>query len=222
MEVSRTEDKYLLDRADYESLSRLFQSLLQKDRGGKYWIRSVYFDNPYNQDWTDKMIGENQRKKIRLRIYSRDAEWVKLEIKNKIGKSSRKETVNITRQDALRMLEGDFDGLLKYHNDTANRVYAYSKSDILRPVNTVDYSREAYFLPLNNIRLTFDSEIQGSKSCDLFGEKLPLVPLMEQNRMVLEVKYNGFLPRYLIAAISSTSLTQTSVSKYCTAREVLF
>lgn len=221
MEVSRTEDKYLIGEADYRQLRQLFQPLLRMDRGEKYWIRSVYFDTPYNKDWAEKIIGENQRKKIRLRVYSRDTDTVKLEIKNKTGKFSRKETVSISRQDALNMLRGDFDGLLKYGSPTANRVYAFSKSDILRPVTTVDYTREAYWLPFNDIRLTFDGAIEASKSCDLFGEQLPLVPLLEPDRMVLEVKYNGFLPRYLTAAISSISPTQTTVSKYCAAREIL-
>lgn len=221
MEVSRTEDKYLLGEAERENLKRLFDPLLRKDRGQAYWIRSVYFDNPYNRDWAEKIIGENQRKKIRLRVYSRDTDTVKLEIKNKTGKFSRKETVTISRDDALKMLEGDFEGLLKYGSPTANRVYAFSKSDLLRPVTTVDYYREAYWLPFNDIRLTFDYAIQASKSCDLFGERLPMVPLLEPGRLVLEVKYNGFLPRYLTAAISSVSPTQTTVSKYCTAREIL-
>ena len=53
--------------------------------GGDYFIRSVYLDSLENGDYVEKVAGSLSRKKIRLRVYSENAEFALLERKHKIG-----------------------------------------------------------------------------------------------------------------------------------------
>ena len=58
--------------------------LLEIDRNQLgYMIRSMYFDSINDDDYYEKLSGEVNRKKIRLRIYDKEGELVKLEIKQK-------------------------------------------------------------------------------------------------------------------------------------------
>lgn len=220
MKVSRVEDKYVISYLDYVYLKNALAPFMTLDRGEKYWIRSLYFDTFNNKDYEEKLIGKEKHKKIRLRIYSLNDEKVKLEVKKKNNKFSEKESTSISREDAISLIEGKFDLLKNYKTSGSATVYAESKKNKLWPVALIDYYREAYYMPFNDIRITFDMEVKAAKAKDLFTDN-NMFPMHKDGIMILEVKYNGFLPRFIKSVISSISLTQVSVSKYIMARERL-
>lgn len=220
MKVARTEDKYIISYSDYIYLKNLLEPFAELDRGKEYWIRSLYFDSIDDKDYFAKVNGDEKHKKIRLRIYSLDDKKVKLELKKKINKFSEKDSTIITRDHAEALIEGDFCVLNQYDTEGSRFVYAESKSSILLPVTMIDYDREAYCLPAFDTRITFDRRVRTSLSEKLFSKEENFFPLMEDNLVILEVKYNSFLPQYVKEMISSVALNQVSVSKYIMARQM--
>lgn len=222
LRVSRVENKYLISYSDYVYLRGVLSSLMQFDRGEKYWIRSLYFDDTRNRDWNEKIVGEFSRQKIRLRTYDCASNYAKFEIKSKEGIYSKKDSVELTADDASLIVLGNFEVLKKYDKGISDKVFKRLVDDYIQPVVMIDYYREAYYLPINNVRITFDGPIYATKSSDFFNRNILTVPITESGKMVLEIKYNGFLPRHIMNAISSIDLTNISVSKYCLGREILY
>ena len=54
----------------------------------------------------------------------------------------------------------------------------------------------------------------------LFVSDLSLSPVLDPWRMVLEVKYNGFLLSYLKDLLNQVDRPELSVSQYCLARGI--
>lgn len=223
--VYRHELKFLLSQIEYNNLKMLLGVLLNKDvhmeTSQDYYIRSLYFDSFANQDYVSKIIGVPDRKKIRLRIYDVNAEKVKLEIKNKENDYSLKETTTIKREDALKMSMHDYQVLLKYDDVVSRKAYHNVMLNAYMPKIIVDYEREAYLLPIENVRLTFDKGVRASKSSDLFAENLVMSDVMPKQQIILEVKYDKYLPEHIKKILSSVCMQRMSISKYCMAREIL-
>lgn len=225
LKVYRHELKFLLSRIEYEQLKRLLGSLLVRDEymksAGDYYIRSLYFDTPENKDYYDKLIGVVQRKKIRLRIYDTAADRVKLEIKNKDNDYSIKETTTISRAAARQLSGGDYSALTALDNDISKKAYFNLISYGYMPKVLVDYEREAYLLPVENVRLTFDKRVRAFKGNALFEENNAFVGVLAPEYMILEVKYDQYLPSYVKSVLSSIGMQRMSISKYCMAREIV-
>ncbi|WP_066506487.1 polyphosphate polymerase domain-containing protein [Abyssisolibacter fermentans] len=223
--VYRNEIKFYIDNHGYMHLSKLLSKTLSLDKNSgsnnEYWIRSLYFDSMYDRDYFDKVVGSQNRKKIRLRIYDIAQEKVKLEIKNKFDQYMLKESVTIGRQDAIDLIKGNKEVLLKYNNKTANRVYYFMNKEFYQPKVIVDYKREAYTCPVQDIRITFDKDIRTTiTDFNIFDDKLNTIPIFKQHTMVMEVKYNRFLPDWIKDMLSNINGDKCAISKYCLSRNI--
>ena len=90
----------------------------------------------------------------------------------------------------------------------------------LRPAVIVDYTREAYVFPVENVRITFDKNIRtGYRSFDIFDRELPTYPAADEYDMVLEVKFNEYLPTFVRSLIQTASHTRSAISKYVLSRK---
>ena len=225
LKTYRHELKFLLSAAEYEHLRRLLGALLVKDenmkQGKDYFIRSLYFDTPGNKDYYDKLIGMVQRRKIRLRIYNTAADKVKLEIKNKENDYSIKETMTISRAEAMMLADGDYHVLAGYDNEISQKAYFHLQTHAYTPKVVVDYEREAYLMPVENVRITFDKRVRAFKGTGLFVQDNAFVGVLAPEYMILEVKYDKYLPAYVEQALSSIRMQRMSISKYCMARETV-
>ena len=225
LKVYRSEWKYYISLGEYFYLKELLENIMTKDpnmkKTGQYYIRSLYFDSLDNIDYMTKINGVENRKKIRLRIYDTDTDKVKLEIKNRSNSYMLKESLTIGRDDALSMIHGDFGVLDHYDSEVARKARNIMTAGLYNPKVIVDYDREAYIYPEHNVRVTFDKSIRAVCSDAIFEKNLAMTPLIREPVMVLEVKYDKILPEYLKKAISSARLLNSSISKYCMARELL-
>ena len=224
--LHRHEIKYFIHRAQAAELRLLLRSNMVVDSNaddtGAYWIRSLYFDTLDNKDYYEKMIGYPIRKKIRLRIYSVSSTNVKLEIKNKNNNYILKETVNISRQDANKLIHGDCNSLLRYNEKAANKVFAFMHRELYRPTVITDYEREAYIYPFQNIRVTLDKNLRAAfGTYDLFREEISMMPVFNKDVFVLEVKYDQMIPAFLQKVLSDFALQKSQISKYCLGRNIL-
>ena len=127
-QVLREEKKFLINIADFRQKSHLLeQTLLQDEHNGThgYRIRSLYFDTPYDRDFFEKQAGTELRRKVRLRIYDTEQTFAMLEMKQKQGVQQLKRSLKISREDAVRIIKGDFMPLLTYPDPFAAEMYAF-------------------------------------------------------------------------------------------------
>jgi hypothetical protein len=223
----RNEIKYYISYIDYIRIKEILSRFLKTDThavpGEGYWIRSLYFDTPDNKEYMEKIMGIEERKKIRLRLYDTATERIKLEIKNKYNNYLKKETTFITREQAVMLINGDRSFLLNMYNSILNRAYCFMAEQYYAPVVIVDYMRDAFIENYNNIRITLDRNITACVTdYDIFKSNLNLFPVFESSTIVMEVKYDLFLPTWLKMILSCIQTVNAAISKYCYSREACF
>jgi hypothetical protein len=221
--MQRKELKYYIGNDSYQLLRNRLKNIMKGDEfnppGKPYFIRSLYFDTLSNRHFYEKMYGVENRMKIRLRIYSPKDKKVKFEIKNKSGNIIHKETAVITRKDALKLQECDFDCLLKYKNPILNKAYCILKSEVFKPVIVVEYMREAYTFGISNVRITFDTFVSSSKTnLNLFVQHNDKRGVLGDNLVIMEIKFDDCLPEFIRKAIQLPRAEKESISKYCLGR----
>lgn len=222
LDVLRTEQKYRLTKEQMSRMAFLVSQVLKADehsRNGSYIVRSLYFDTLDNRDYFEKLDGCDCRRKIRLRIYSPDARWAKLELKEKQGDFQRKRSLLLTREQAQEVCHGNYQALAEMDSEFAQELYGRMCQFLYRPVCLTEYDRKAYTASVNDIRVTFDEALRTTQSeLDLFQEKVQWIPLETSGTGTMEVKFNRFLLSYVKQLVSLPSCMKTSSSKYCVAR----
>ncbi len=224
--VLRSENKYLLNTESYIKNLNYLKNILREDDHNKqsgYLVRSLYFDTLDDRDFWEKESGVEIRRKIRLRIYDPKSEVAYLEMKKKQGELQEKRTLKVTKSDALELIKGNYNVLLKYKEDFAKECFGLMSYACYKPKCVVDYKRQAFIVKENNTRITFDSHIMATESnFDIFNENLPMYPVLDEANIILEVKYNGFLLSYIKEALTLCDKSKLSVSKYSLARNYVF
>lgn len=222
----RHELKYILTPIQYELLRNKLKWVLEPDANasneGEYFIRSIYFDSPDRVALKEKLSGINRRKKYRIRFYNGDTSFCRLECKEKTGSRIQKQSCALTRKQVNWLLQieekenpdSQMDSIVKVTEpELFQQMNLLIKSEGYEPVVTVDYVREAYVLPLSDLRITFDKQLAWG----------PVKGCLEQERylsniygdyVILEVKYNEYLPEHISAILSSVGPVQTAASKY--------
>ncbi len=218
----RHEKKYLINQKDYWILSNALKKLMKKDsfsdENGCYHVRSLYFDDVYDSSLYEKNSGVFARQKYRIRIYNLSDSSIKFECKLKYGEYISKESKNISKDTYYAIMDNNF-AFLKEQEGVLSRFYIKNNSSIFRPKVIVDYEREAYTVATGDVRITFDKELRaGFNSNDIFDPNLSTVNVFEHSIIVLEVKYNNFIPSYIQSILNLSSYTRSAVSKYLLCR----
>ncbi len=226
LKVKRNELKYFINNFDVFTLSKRFSNILKRDPFSKkregYFIRSLYFDSFDNESLFDKQSGVFERAKYRMRIYDFQTQKVKFEIKHKIGNQIYKESSFISRESAYRIIEGEYEELLKYNNKILNKIYTKFASKLYRPKVIVDYIRDAYIFDFFNTRITFDKDIRANnEDFDIFSENLHTIPVILEGKQILEIKYETFLPTFIKEILTGFSFERQAISKYTLSRRFM-
>lgn len=217
----RHELKFFINEMQYIVLSGVLDQVLQRDPNGdeynEYHIRSLYFDTVFNTALYDKIDGDQNRDKYRIRIYNMSDRIIKMECKTKVGNLISKRSISIPRDLCEQLIAGDPTGLETTRSGLLNDVYREMTVNLLRPAVIVDYVREAYLHPAEEVRITFDKQLRsGLRSTDLFNPFVPTVPLFDNGEIILEVKYNRVLPPYIRDVLTTycSGAVQSAISKY--------
>ena len=221
----RHELKYHISPLDADALSRRLAAVMRRDRHadprtGEYTIRSLYFDDAYDSAYQDKLDGVHDRDKYRLRVYPSDsASPISLERKRKVGDCIQKDAVRVTERLARQLMRGDPAGLEAIGRPLLDDTAAEMRTKLLKPSVIVEYEREPFVFPVENVRITIDKRIRtGLREMDLFAPDLLCVPVMEHGEYVLEVKYDNYLPDFLAGLIAGIPAVRSAVSKYVLCR----
>lgn len=223
----RHELKFLITRTQLEVLRHTVGHVLKLDpnaarNGGSYHIRSLYFDTVFDDALYDKIAGVKDRDKYRIRIYNLTDKNIFMECKTKVGSLISKRSAKISRDLAEQLIAADPSGLEYTQSGLLRDVYREMRTRLLHPVVIVDYEREAYIHPAEEVRITFDMRVRsGLNSIDLFNPDVPTVPVLAHDETILEVKYNRVLPPYLrdVLSFACPEAVQTAVSKYTLCRQ---
>lgn len=220
----RRELKYHLDFMQYQSLRKKLGVVLESDPhmgpGGRYHIRSLYFDDFRNSALFEKLAGFARRKKYRIRIYNYSDEFIKFERKTKLDHYVMKECVRLSREEAEKMIAGDVKFLANSENYLLKAFYLECRRNLLRPVVMVDYNREVYIHPVGNVRITFDIGLHTSLGAvTLFDRDSPTMGVNEEHNIILEVKFDDVLPQHIRGLFPSTIRPQSAIGKYVICRE---
>ena len=226
----RHELKFFITKAQYLVLSGMLKNVLHPDPNGdennQYHIRSLYFDTAFDDALNEKISGVANRNKYRIRIYNFSDKMIRLECKSKFRDLISKRSVRITRDLAEQLISADPTGLESTASGLVSDVYREMRTNLLHPVVIVDYLREAYLHPVEDVRITFDMQLRsGLNSVDMFNPNLPTVPPFDKEEIILEVKYNRELPVYISHILSYAlhdGAVQSAISKYVYCRRFEF
>lgn len=219
----RHEIKHYINKSDYMAIKSRLTHIMRIDKNAsennEYKIRSLYFDNLKDKVLMEKINGINHREKFRIRFYNDNYSFIKLEKKSKINGLCSKESELISKEECERILAGDIEFLRESNKALFIEFYLKIKGDLLKPKSIVDYTREAYIYRLGNVRITFDKKIRtGICSTKIFDNNLPTIEAIDNNIVVLEVKFDEFLPELIQDIIQTNERRASAISKYAASR----
>jgi hypothetical protein len=178
-------------------------------------IRSLYFDDYFNSAYNEKDAGVLERKKYRIRIYNCSDASINLERKKKYGSYIYKEAAPLTREEVYKILDGHYEFLLQSEHPLCREFYYECVSNMMRPRTIVDYERVPWTLEQGTVRITFDMDVRAAiGNFDIFDATLPSLPVLEDGKCVMEVKFTEFLPRFVRDILPDRASEFTAVSKY--------
>lgn len=219
----RAEDKYNCTEAELCMLQSRMEAALRPDvnEGGSegYRISSLYFDDIRDSCLQDTVDGVNRRNKYRIRIYNDSLDVIKLEVKSKKDNRIQKRSKTISRAQMESLMRGECieDGASA--KDPATLFNLAIRTQGLRPKVIVTYERKAYVYEPGNVRITFDRNVRASSRVEAFGQKNISYDFLREYDKVLEVKYDEFIPGFLLQLLELGNMQQSAYSKYQLCRE---
>ena len=217
----RHEWKHELNMADFLVLRSRLRAVMESDPhavDGKYHIRSLYFDNLNDKALREKIDGVNMREKFRIRLYNCDSSVIHLEKKGKRNGLGTKFSADLTAEEAQKIVDGDLDWMLSSGRPLVRELYCKMRSQGLRPKTIVDYTREPFIFRPGNVRVTLDYDIRTGLSCtDFLNPDAVTIPAGNAP-LLLEVKWDEFLPSIIRDAVSVPDRMAGAFSKYAQCR----
>lgn len=216
----RHEWKHEIGYADMLAVRSRMSKIAESDAhalNGKYKIRSLYFDTLSDRALKEKIDGVNMREKFRLRYYNGDLSFIRLEKKTKINGLCLKESVPVNVETVRAISEGDFGKLLNSGEPLLDEFYTKIKCG-LAPKTIVDYTREPFVFEPGNVRVTLDYDIRtGIKNTDFLNTDSVTVSV-EDSPIILEVKWDEYLPDIIKDALQLKNCRVGAFSKYAVCR----
>ena len=217
----RHEWKHEIRYADLLAIRQRLRAIAQPDvhaRDGKYLIRSLYFDNLNDKALREKIDGVDQREKFRIRYYDGDLSLIHLEKKSKIHGLGTKYSAPLTAEEAQSIVDGEWDWMLSSGRPLVQELYCKMQYQGMRPKTIVDYTREPFIYRPGNVRVTFDYNIRTGLWCtDFLNPDCLTVPAPDAG-IILEVKWDDFLPSIIRDAVQTPGRRVTAFSKYAQCR----
>ena len=216
----RHELKFAVPYAEYIAMRGRLRQVMTRDphtrADGLYQIRSIYFDNSDDKALREKVDGIGKREKFRIRYYNDDFSFITLEKKMKIDNLCLKYDARISEKECRDILSGNLDWMKTHPEELVKELYAKMRYQRLRPRVLVSYVREPYIYKAGNVRVTFDSAIRTTLfQQEFLTEKVLDISATDSPQdMILEVKYDAFLPGIIQDMVQVPNIRQQAFSKY--------
>ncbi len=217
----RHEWKIEINTADLLALRSRLRVLMESDEhtiNGRYLIRSLYFDTPEDRALREKIDGVNRREKFRIRYYNGDTGFLSLEKKSKLNGLCNKQSVQLTAKQVQSILNDETLWTPQNSPPLVQELIYKMKTEGLKPKVVVDYIREPFVYRPGNVRVTFDYGIRTGLRCtDFLNPGLVTVPAGKAP-VLMEVKWDAFLPDVIRDAVQMTGRRASAFSKYAQCR----
>ena len=217
----RHEWKHEIGRGDLLALRARLQAVMAWDEhsvNGKYAIRSLYFDNLADRALREKIDGVSSREKFRVRYYNGDTSFILLEKKSKCSGLCSKVQATLTRQEAQAIAAGEPEALAESTEPLVRELYQKMWTQGLKPKTIVDYTREPFVFTPGNVRVTLDYHIRTGLGCtDFLDPGCVTVPIRD-DPIILEVKWDSFLPSVIRDIVQIPGTHTSAFSKYAACR----
>ena len=217
----RHEWKHVLNTGDLLILRQRLRAVMESDPhaiDGKYYIRSLYVDNPDDKALREKIDGVNMREKFRIRLYNCDSSVIHLEKKSKRNGLGTKYSAVLTAEQAQKIVDGDIDWMLRSDHPLIQELYCKMRYQGMRPKTIVDYTREPFIFRPGNVRVTLDYDIRTGLGCtDFLNPDAVTIPAGDAP-ILIEVKWDEFLPSIIRDLVSIPDRRVGSFSKYAQCR----
>ncbi len=225
----RNELKHLITPGDRAAICAVMKTVAQLDpharAKGYYTIRSLYFDNLADKALREKLDGGSstastgEREKFRIRYYDGNTVVIHLEKKVKRADMGYKLSCALTADEAQRIVDGDTLWMASDKRPLLVELYAKMKSQGLRPKTIVDYERIPFVYAPGNVRVTVDYNIRTGLRCtDFLDPDCVTIPAGLSHDIILEVKWDDYLPTVIRHAVQLKGRRQTAFSKYAQCR----
>ena len=216
----RHEWKHEINVSDMIAIRQRLRAVARPDPhavDGRYTIRSLYFDDFADKALREKLDGVDRREKFRIRYYNGDTSLIHLEKKSKGHGLGTKETAVLTQGEARAVADGDLDWMPSSGRPLVQELYSKMKRG-LRPRTIVDYTREPFTYAPGNVRVTLDYDIRTGLGCtDFLNPNCVTVPAGDAP-IILEVKWDAFLPDIIRDAVQLEGRRVSAFSKYAQCR----
>ena len=216
----RHEWKHEINFSDMIAIRQRLRAVANPDPhavGGLYTVRSLYFDDLTDKALREKLDGVDRREKFRIRYYNGDTALIHLEKKSKRGGLGSKESAALTQTEAQAVVNGELDWMPSSGRPLVQELYSKMRRG-LRPKTIVDYTREPFVYPPGNVRVTLDYNIRTGLGCtDFLNPDCITVPAGDAP-IILEVKWDAFLPDIIRDAVQLPGRRVSAFSKYAQCR----
>lgn len=217
----RHEWKHEIEYSDMLCLRKRLSVIMQQDShaiDGSYTVRSLYFDSITDKALREKLNGVDRREKFRIRCYNGDLSYILLEKKSKINGLCTKRQERLTLSETEKIVCGDLKEVPKTEKPLLFELYLKMTLQGLKPKTIVDYTREPFVWGPGNVRVTLDHSIRTGMLCtDFFNADCVTVPVKDMP-IILEVKWDGFLPSVIRDAVQLPRTRTAAFSKYAACR----
>ncbi len=220
----RIEKKYPITLKDKKKLLKVIKKHMKKDNYYKSEVFNIYFDN----DSYDLIIQSIDRpffkEKLRARSYGgydRVFFEIKTKIKEKDANLGYKRRVMITKEDYKELIQNKTDivTLAQKNIEKSNDVQIAKEVDYLikrfdlKPKILVVYDRESYKNE-DGLRITFDENLKyRDKNLSFVKEKNDKIYFKGRQNIIMEIKAHGYLPLWLVDALSQNKIYPMQFSK---------
>ena len=127
-------------------------------------------------------------------------------------------SAQLTAEEAQRIVDGDLDWMMDPDWPLLQELYCKMRYQGMRPKTIVDYTREPFIYGPGNVRVTFDYNIRTGLGCtDFLNPDCITVPAPDAG-IILEVKWDAFLPSVIRDAVQTPGRRVTAFSKYAQCR----
>ena len=217
----RHEVKHMISYSDMLQIRMRMMAIARPDPhtiDGKYHIRSLYFDNITDKALKEKIDGVNGREKFRIRYYNLIPEIIHLEKKSRLNGLGTKYSASLSKEQAQSIVDGDVEWMADYDNNLIQELYLKMQYQGLRPKTIVDYMREPFIYDAGNVRVTLDYDIRtGLNKTDFLNPECITIPAADAP-ILLEVKWDDYLPGIIKDAVQLQDTRACAFSKYAQCR----
>ena len=190
---------------------------------GRYKLASLYYDSPKLNCYWEKVNGDRFRRKLRIRHYESTADLkgstpVFVEIKQRIGMVTQKRRAILRYDQALQLCNDRV--IPKYAREDKSvieDIYSFVWQYNLQPVTIIRYDRQAFMSRDwdQGLRVTFDTKIRSQDHPLGLQTDTGNLPIISENQVIMEIKVNEQIPRWLTEMIAAHNFHTAGFSKYC-------